>query len=216
MTHELGKQNSILNYFLAELRDENIQKDPLRFRRNLERIGEVFSYEISKYLHYKAKTVQSPLGSVEINLISDKIVLSTVLRAGLPMHQGMLNFFDRAENAFISAYRKYSDDNNFTIQFEHISSPSIDDKLLILSDPMLASGASMVLAYEAMLERGTPAHTHLVAAIASREGVNFLRRKLSNKNITLWIGAIDDELTSKSYIIPGLGDAGDLAFGEKK
>lgn len=216
MMHILNKQNSILNYFLSELRDENVQKDPLRFRRNLERVGEVFAYEISKVLNYEKKEVNTPLGTAEVNLSTDEIVLATVLRAGLPLHHGMLNFFDRAENAFISAYRKYSDDNNFTIQFEHVSSPLIDNKVVILSDPMLASGASLVLAYEALQEKGTASHTHLVAAIASKEGVEYVRRKLSDKNITFWIGAIDDELTSKSYIVPGLGDAGDLAFGEKE
>jgi len=216
MMHILNKQNSILNYFLSELRDENVQKDPLRFRRNLERVGEIFAYEISKVLNYEKKDVHTPLGIAKVDLNTDKIVLATVLRAGLPMHQGMLNFFDRAENAFISAYRKYSDDNNFTIQFEHVSSPLIDNKVVILSDPMLASGASLVLTYEALQEKGIATHTHLVAAIASKEGVEYVRRKLSNKNITFWIGAIDDELTSKSYIVPGLGDAGDLAFGEKE
>ncbi len=216
MIHELGKENSILNYFLAEVRDENIQKDPLRFRRNLERIGEIFSYEISKKLNFIPKEIQTPLGTAQVNVINDQVVLATVLRAGLPMHQGFLNYFDRAENAFISAYRKYHNDNHFTIEFEHISSPKIDNKVLILLDPMLATGASLVLAYEAMLDQGSPKHVHLVTAIASKEGVNHVRKKLSNKNIELWVGAIDDELTSKSYIVPGLGDAGDLAFGNKE
>ncbi len=216
MIHELGKENSILNYFLAELRDEYIQKDPMRFRRNLERIGEIFSYEISKKLNYTPKDIQTPLGTANMNVIDEKIVLATVLRAGLPMHQGFLNYFDRAENAFISAYRKYHNDNHFTIEFEHISSPKIDNKILILLDPMLATGASLVLAYEAMLDQGNPKHVHLVTAIASKEGVKHVQRKLNNKNIDLWVGAVDDELTSKSYIVPGLGDAGDLAFGNKE
>lgn len=172
MIHELGKENSILNYFLAEVRDENIQKDPLRFRRNLERIGEIFSYEISKKLNFIPKEIQTPLGTAQVNVINDQVVLATVLRAGLPMHQGFLNYFDRAENAFISAYRKYHNDNHFTIEFEHISSPKIDNKVLILLDPMLATGASLVLAYEAMLDQGSPKHVHLVTAIASKEGVN--------------------------------------------
>jgi uracil phosphoribosyltransferase len=216
MIHELGKENSILSYFLAELRDENIQKDPMRFRRNLERVGEIFSYEISKQLEYESIDVQTPLGIAKTVRIKDKIVLSTVLRAGLPMHQGFLNYFDRAENAFISAYRKYHNDNHFTIEFEHISSPLIDGKVMILLDPMLATGASLALAYEAMLEQGIPKHTHMAAAIASKEGVEYIRKKLSDKNIDLWVGAIDDELTSKSYIVPGLGDAGDLAYGNKE
>jgi uracil phosphoribosyltransferase len=216
MVHDLGKENSLLNYFLGELREENIQKDSMRFRRNLERVGEIFAYEISKTLEYAATEVQTPLGIASMQLPINKIVLSTVLRAGLPMHQGLLNYFDRAENAFISAYRKYHNDNHFTIEFEHISSPNIDNKILILIDPMLATGASLALAYEAMLDQGAPKHTHLVAAIASKEGVAFIRKKFSDINITLWVGAIDDELTSKSYIVPGLGDAGDLAFGSKE
>ena len=150
-----------------------------------------------------------------MRLSDDVLVLATILRAGLPLHQGFLNYFDKAENAFISAYRKYNKDGSFRIQFEHISGPSIEGKTLVLIDPMLATGASMVLAYKAMLERGTPAHTHIVSLIASREGVDYTRRQLGSEGITLWLGAIDDELTSKSYIVPGLGDAGDLAYGHK-
>lgn len=205
-----------MNQFIAELRDVKVQNDFMRFRRNLERIGEIFSYELSKELHYESQQVQTPLGFADVNLPSDKLVLATILRAGLPLHQGMLSFFDKAENAFISAYRKYSKDGSFRIQFEHLSCPRIDDKVLVIIDPMLATGASMLLAYKALLEKGTPKHTHIVSVIASKEGVDYIKRNLSQKSVTLWLGAVDDELTVKSYIVPGLGDAGDLAYGGKE
>lgn len=216
MVHILGENNSVLNHFIAELRDVNVQNNAMRFRRNLERCGEVMSYEISKNLNYTTKQVQTPLGVADVNMCSDSIVLATILRAGLPLHQGFLNYFDCAENAFISAYRKYNKDGTFRIQFEHISSPSIDGKTLILIDPMLATGASMVLAYKALLDRGTPLHTHIVSVIASRDGVDYMKRNLSASDATIWLGAVDDELTVKSYIVPGLGDAGDLAYGKKE
>ncbi|BDX37918.1 uracil phosphoribosyltransferase [Tenuifilaceae bacterium CYCD] len=216
MVRILGTQNSILNQFIAELRDINIQNDFMRFRRNLERCGEIFAYELSKELNYNPKQVQTPLGVAEINLPNETLVLATILRAGLPLHQGLLNYFDKAENAFISAYRKYSNDGTFRIQFEHISCPNIEGKTLILIDPMLATGASMLLAHKALLERGTPKHTHIVSIIASKEGVEYMKRNLSSKNTTLWLGAVDDELTVKSYIVPGIGDAGDLAYGSKE
>jgi len=216
MVRILGTQNSILNQFIAELRDINIQNDFMRFRRNLERCGEIFAYELSKELNYDPKQVQTPLGVAEINLPNETLVLATILRAGLPLHQGLLNYFDKAENAFISAYRKYSNDGTFRIQFEHISCPNIEGKTLILIDPMLATGASMLLAHKALLERGTPKHTHIVSIIASKEGVEYMKRNLSSKNTTLWLGAVDDELTVKSYIVPGIGDAGDLAYGSKE
>lgn len=216
MVKVIGENNSILNQFIAELRDINVQNDFLRFRRNLERIGEIFSYELSKDLHYESHQVQTPLGIADVNLSSDQIVLATILRAGLPLHQGMLSFFDKAENAFISAYRKYSKDGSFKIQFEHLSCPKVDGKILVIIDPMLATGSSMLLAYKAILERGTPKHTHIVSVIASKEGVDYMKRNLSQKNVTIWLGAIDDELTVKSYIVPGLGDAGDLAYGGKE
>ena len=187
----------------------------MRFRRNLERIGEIFAYEISKTLNYAKKPVQTPLGIAQVPTITNQIVLSTILRAGLPLHQGMLNYFDTAQNAFISAYRKYEKDGTFHIQFEHISSPDITGKVLIISDPMLATGASMVLSYKALLKRGIPSEAHLVAIIASREGIEYLYKNMPEKNINIWIGAVDDELTVKSYIVPGLGDAGDLAYGDK-
>ncbi len=215
MIHELGKQNSILNQFIAELRDVNVQTDFMRFRRNLERCGEIFAYELSKVLSYHTVAVQTPLGTADVSVPSDTVVLATILRAGLPLHQGMLNYFDKAQNAFISAYRKYDKDGTFRIQFEYISCPSIEGKTLVLIDPMLATGASMLLAYKALLEHGKPLHTHIVAVIGSKEGVNYMKRNLSPSEATIWVGAIDDELTVKSYIVPGLGDAGDLAYGKK-
>ena len=216
MVRILGNQNSILNQFIAELRDINTQNDYMRFRRNLERCGEIFAYELSKELNFQSNQVQTPLGVAEINLPNKTIVLATILRAGLPLHQGMLNYFDKAENGFISAYRKYSNDGTFRIQFEHISCPNIEGKTLVLIDPMLATGASMLLAYKAICEKGTPKHTHIVSVIASKEGVEYMKRNLSAKNTTLWLGAVDDELTVKSYIVPGIGDAGDLAYGAKE
>lgn len=215
MVHQLNLDNSIFNTFIAELRDKEIQKDPLRFRRNLERIGEVFAYEISKKLPFTPTSVQTPLGVAKEQLISEQPVLATILRAGLPLHIGLLNYFDRGENAFISAYRKQTEGADFEVEIEYLSSPRIDDKILILNDPMLASGASMVLAYEAMLSKGQPKHLHVVAIIASRKGLEYAQEKLP-KGTTFWIGAIDEELNDKSYIIPGLGDAGDLAYGVKE
>jgi uracil phosphoribosyltransferase len=208
--------NSILNKFISELRDINIQTDSMRFRKNLERIGEIFAYEISKTLLYEKKMVKTPLGELEMLLPDSNIVIASILRAGLPLHNGLLNFFDDAENAFISAFRKYHKDGSFDIQFGYLSSPNTKNKTLIISDPMLASGASMVLAYKSMLDKGTPIHTHIVSIIASKEGIEFLKKSIPEKNYTLWVGAIDDELTAKAYIVPGLGDAGDLAFGPKE
>lgn len=215
MLVDLGENNSILSQFIAEIRDENTQRDRLRFRRNLERIGEIFAYEISKQLKYKESEVQTPLGIACMNLPDNSPVLATIMRAGLPFQQGFLNYFDNAGNAFISAYRKYHQDGSFDIKFEHLSSPDLNGKILILTDPMLASGSSIVLAYKALLSKGIPAHTHIVSIIASREGIAYLKRHVPSKKITVWVGAIDDELTVKGYIVPGLGDAGDLAFGGK-
>ncbi len=215
MVKILSNVNSVFNRFLAELRDKNVQKDSLRFRKNLERVGEIFAYEISKVLTYGEENVETPLGFSLIQVPAEQIVLATILRAGLPMHQGMLNIFDKAENAFISAYRKYHKDSTFNIEIEYISSPSLDDKILILADPMLATGASIHLAYQALLEYGTPKHTHLVSIIACREGIEFVQKHFNQHQITIWAGAVDDELTAKAYIVPGLGDAGDLAYGCK-
>jgi uracil phosphoribosyltransferase len=216
MVKILGENNTILNRFIYEIRSTIIQGDSMRFRRNLERIGEIFAYEVSRHFEYQNTQVQTPLGIADVSLPLDKIVVASILRAGMPMHNGMLNYFDFAENAFISAFRKYSKDGSFKIQFEHLSCPNIEGKVLIIVDPMLATGASMVLAYKALLEKGKPKHTHIVSIIASKEGVDFTLKNIPNKNVTLWLGAVDDELTVKSYIVPGLGDAGDLAYGSKE
>lgn len=215
MQHILGANNSIFNEFIAEMRDVTIQRDSMRFRRNLERLGEIFAYEISKKMEYAKKEVTTPLGMASVDVLAENPVIATVLRAGLPFHQGLLNYFDKAENAFISAYRKHHKDGKFDIEIEYISSPDLTGKTLILVDPMLATGASMVLTYKALLTRGRPKHTHLVAALASVQGVDYIHHHLPS-NITLWLGAVDDELTAQAYIVPGLGDAGDLAYGKKK
>jgi uracil phosphoribosyltransferase len=215
MVHILSQKNSIFNQYVAELRDITIQKDSMRFRRNLERMGEIMSYEISKTLDYQTKETTTPLGIAETSHLVDQPVIATILRAGLPMHIGVLNYFDRAHNAFISAYRRHHKDNTFDIHVEYVSSPNIDDKVLILCDPMIATGGSIVLAYKAILAKGTPKHVHIISAISSREGVDYVKANLATKNVTIWCGAIDEELTAHSYIVPGLGDAGDLAFGEK-
>ncbi|HAN79586.1 MAG TPA: uracil phosphoribosyltransferase [Bacteroidales bacterium] len=215
MIYNLGEKNSIFNQFIAEIRDENIQKDPMRFRINLERAGMIFAYEISKKLNYIIKEVQTPLGVAEVEVPTDKVVLGTILRAGLPLHNGMLSFFDHAENIFISAFRKYGKDNEFEIELEYIASPDLTDKVVVLSDPMLATGASMVLAYNALLEHGKPKHVHIVSLIAGKEGLDYCMKRLSNQSVTYWVGAVDDELTVKGYIVPGIGDAGDLAYGSK-
>ncbi|RLD46193.1 MAG: uracil phosphoribosyltransferase [Bacteroidetes bacterium] len=215
MVHNLGKKNSIFNQFLAEIRSLDVQEDRMRFRRNMERLGEIFAYEISKTLDYQTKEVTSPLGVSELPLINNYPILATILRAGLPLHQGMLNYFDHADNAFISAYRKHHKNGKFDIELEYVSSPDLDKKTLILVDPMLATGASMEVSYKSLMQFGKPKHTHIVAAIASLEGINYLKRKLNMNRVSIWVGAIDDELTAQSYIVPGLGDAGDLSFGEK-
>jgi uracil phosphoribosyltransferase len=215
MLIDLGKENSILSQFIAEIRDEKIQRDRMRFRRNLERIGEIFAYEISKQLQYEMKEIQTPLGIASMSLPESMPVLATILRAGIPFQQGFLNYFDHAGNAFIAAYRRYHKDGTFDINFEHMASPQLEGKVLILTDPMIASGASLVLAYKSLLSRGAPSHTHIVSIIASREGVAYLRKHLPSRKISVWAGAIDDELTVRGYIVPGLGDAGDLAYGPK-
>ena len=215
-TINLGKQNSIFNHFIREIRDVNIQNDSMRFRRNIERIGEIFAYEISKKMEYKTKDITTPLGISTESLIKEKPVLATILRAGLPLHQGLLNYFDSSENAFISAYRKHKKGGNFEIKIEYMASPNLDGKTLVLCDPMLASGSSMILAIEAILTRGTPKHIHIVSVISSSLGVGYVKENIPMQNCTLWLGAEDEEMTAQSYIVPGLGDAGDLAFGEKE
>ncbi|MBK9290076.1 MAG: uracil phosphoribosyltransferase [Bacteroidetes bacterium] len=215
MIKNLGAVNSVFNQFIAELRDAEIQSDRMRFRRNLERIGEIFAYEISKTFEYEHVEVTTPLGVAEMQLMKDQPVLATILRAGLPLHQGLLNFFDKADNAFITAYRKYDKNEAFDIRVEYISSPDITGKVLILSDPMLATGASVVKTLKSMLAIGTPRHIHIVSALASVEGLEYIKRHFSLASLTIWVGGIDDELTAQAYIVPGLGDAGDLAFGKK-
>ena len=212
----LGDTNSILNKFVAELRDVDIQKDSLRFRRNVERIGEIMAYEISKEFHYSTKDIQSPLGIAPMNTPDDQIVISTILRAGLPFHQGFLRYLDNAENAFVSAYRKYKDRLNFDIHIEYIASPRLTGKTLIISDPMLATGSSMELAYEALLTKGVPGHVHAASIISSKQALEYLQKKMPDDKTTIWIAALDKDLDDHSYIVPGLGDAGDLAFGEKE
>ena len=212
----LGDTNSILNKFVAELRDVDIQKDSLRFRRNVERIGEIMAYDISKEFHYSTKDIQSPLGIAPMNTPDDQIVISTILRAGLPFHQGFLRYLDNAENAFVSAYRKYKDRLNFDIHIEYIASPRLTGKTLIISDPMLATGSSMELAYEALLTKGVPGHVHVASIISSKQALEYLQKKMPDDKTTIWIAALDNDLDDHSYIVPGLGDAGDLAFGEKE
>ncbi len=215
MIHVLEKQSSVLNHYVAELRDLNVQKDSMRFRRNMERMGEIFAYEISKTLDYEDREVVTSLGVADCKVLTRHPVIATILRAGLPLHQGLLNVYDKAENAFISAYRKHRKDGRFNIQVEYVSSPDLSGKTLILSDPMLATGASMILSFKELLRKGQPAHTHIVSIIASNEGVEYIRRHMPDDRYTMWLGTIDDELTAKAYIVPGLGDAGDLAFGSK-
>ena len=215
-TINLGKQNSIFNHFIREIRDVKIQNDSMRFRRNIERIGEIFAYEISKKMEYKTKDITTPLGISTESLIKEKPVLATILRAGLPLHQGLLNYFDSSENAFISAYRQHKKGGDFEIKIDYMASPNLDGKTLVLCDPMLASGSSMILAIEAILTRGTPKHIHIVSVISSSLGVGYVKENIPMQNCTLWLGAEDEEMTAQSYIVPGLGDAGDLAFGEKE
>ena len=214
MIHEIGKGNSVFNQFIAELRNVNIQNDRMRFRRNLERIGEIFAYEISKTFEYEEVEVTTPLGVATASLPVQQPVIGSIMRAGLPFHHGLLNYFDQGDSAFISAYRKHHKDGSFDIHVEYVASPDLNGRNLILSDPMLATGSSMVLTYQALLRKGTPKHTHFVSVIASAEGLDYAKKHLP-ENSSLWIGVIDDELTAQSYIVPGLGDAGDLAYGEK-
>jgi len=215
MIHILENQESLLSQYIAEVRDVEMQKDSMRFRKNMERLGEIFAYEISKKLNWEKKEVITPLGEAQCKVLKEQPVIATILRAGLPMHQGILNYFDRAENAFISAYRKHHKNGSFTIQIEYASCPPIDQKVLILSDPMLATGASMVLTYKELLSKGKPSHTHIVSVLASAQGIDYVKKHLPIGSFTLWVGAVDDELTAKAYIVPGLGDAGDLAYGSK-
>lgn len=214
MIHNLSNTNSILNTFVAEIRNVSIQNDPMRFRRNMERISEILGYELSKSLEFEDVSVDTPLGTAETQLIKEKPVLATILRAGLSMHQGLLNYFDRSESAFVSAYRKHKTAEEFDIAVEYLASPDLEKKTLIISDPMLATGNSMVMVYKALLKQGKPSRVIVVAAIATQEAIDFVRKHLPDST-EIWVAAIDKELTAQSYIVPGLGDAGDLAYGVK-
>lgn len=218
MINTVNIQPSVLNTFLAEVRDRQIQTDRMRFRRNLERIGEVLAYEISKTFEYKPVVIDTPINPCEVLLPAQEVVVATVLRAGLPFHQGFLNYFDHAGNAFVSARRAYSRvDGQIEIRFDSVYTPSLTGKQLLLVDPMLATGKSLVITYRELLKQGSlPVHTHIAAVIASRQGVEYVERELAGEPLTLWTAALDDRLTEKFYIDPGMGDAGDLAFGEKK
>lgn len=212
----LSEGNSLLNQYVAEIRDVHIQNDRLRFRRNIERIGEIMAYEISKVFPYSSREVETPLGVATVNTPSCQPVIATILRAGLPFHQGFLNYFDQAENAFVSAYRKYKDTLKFDIHIEYIASPRIDDKILIITDPMLATGGSMELSFQAMLTKGKPKEIHVASIIASQRAVDYIANSFPETKTTVWCAAVDPELNDHSYIVPGLGDAGDLAYGEKE
>jgi uracil phosphoribosyltransferase len=215
MIHNLSQQNSVFNQFLSEIRDVSIQKDSMRFRRNLERIGEIFAYEVSKTLNYEHAKTTTSLGEAESKILAVQPVIATILRAGLPLHIGLLNYFDKAQNAFVSAYRRHHKDNTFEIMLEYVACPDLNNEVLILCDPMLATGSSMVLTYKALIAKGIPSHTHIVTAIASQQGLDHIKANMPNLNYTIWCGAVDEELTAQSFIVPGLGDAGDLAFGSK-
>ena len=207
---------SLVSQYMTELRDVNVQGDMMRFRRNLHRIGEIMAYEISKRLHYSKAEINTPLASMQSDVLDAQVVLATIFRAGIPFHQGFLDYFDRAQNAFVSAYRKYREKENFDVFIEYIASPRLDGKTLILVDPMLATGSSMELSYRALLTKGTPANIHVASVIASQDAIDYIRATFPEENTTVWVGAIDPEINSHSYIVPGLGDAGDLAYGVKE
>lgn len=212
----LGQRDSLFNDVIAEIRDAEVQRDRMRFRRNLERVGEIMAYEISKTLEYRNKEVITPLGVKEVRVLAEQPVLATILRAGLPFHQGMLNMFDKADNAFVAAYRKYDKDDDSEIRVEYFSAPDMDGRVLIICDPLLATGESLVKTIDGLLgDDMSPKHIHIAVAVASADGLNHLKRKMSRKPVTIWVGSVDDELTARAYVVPGLGDAGDLAFGEK-
>lgn len=214
MIHNLSNHNSIFNTFLAEIRDVEIQKDAMRFRKNMERISQIMAYELSKKMEFSERNIQTPLGQAPMLLIDEQPVLATILRAGLSMHQGLLNYFDRAESAFVSAYRRHKNSEEYDIHVEYLASPNLTGKTLIISDPMLATGNSMALVYKSLLRQGKPKRTIIVSAIATPDALEFIKRVVPD-NTEIFVGAIDHELTAQSYIVPGLGDAGDLAFGEK-
>jgi uracil phosphoribosyltransferase len=213
MVINLSAECSLICEWISEIRDVQIQNDRMRFRRNLERIGEIAAYEISRRLEYEEKEVQTPLGISQCKVLKEQPVLATILRAGLPLHQGLLNYFDKADNAFISAYRKHNRDGSFEISLDYISCPELENRVVIISDPMLATGSSLVKTIQYLREEGHPREMHVVAAIACSVGIEYVLR--SEPHVKIWCGAIDEELTAKGYIVPGLGDAGDLAFGTK-
>lgn len=214
MVVNLSKHYSLLSDWISEIRNVDVQNDRMRFRRNLERIGEVAAYEISRTLPFEQVETQTPLGTSNSKLLQHQPVLATILRAGMPLHAGLLNYFDKADNAFISAYRKHQPDGSFEISMEYISCPDLEDRILIIADPMLATGASLVKTIQFLREEGKPREIHIVCAIACTVGIEYVHR--SEPNVKIWCGAIDEELTAKGYIVPGLGDAGDLAFGSKQ
>jgi uracil phosphoribosyltransferase len=215
MVNILSNTNSVLNHFIAEIRDAEIQRDSMRFRFNLERLGTIFAYEISKELKYETKEVTTSLGIANVPVLVDYPVLATILRAGLPFHKGFLSVFDKSENAFISVYRKTHKDRSFSMQLDYSSAPDIQGKVMILCDTMIATGSSVVMSYKNLLSHGKPSHTHIVSILASHEGLDFLKKHLPQQEVTIWLGVVDDELTAQSYVVPGLGDAGDLAYGRK-
>jgi len=213
--NHVSKQNSILNKFITEIRDKTIQTDSLRFRTNIERMGEIISYEMSKTLNYKPQNITTPLGTKQMQVLDDKIVLASILRAGLPLHMGVLRIFDDAENAFISAYRHHPDNSDdFKIRIDYVATPSIEDKILVLVDPMLATGQSLVAVYNKLVKFGKPKKLHVISIIGSKQGIDYIDKHLP-ENTQLWIADFDQKLNDKGYIVPGLGDAGDLAYGKK-
>ena len=214
MVHEISKINSIFNQFIAEIRNKEIQKDPMRFRKNLERMGEIMGYELSKQLEYIETKVETPLGIATVNQLKNQPVIASILRAGLTLHSGLLNVFDHAENAFISAYREEKENGEIKVHVEYLACPDLTNKVLILSDPMLATGQSMSLVYDAILKNGTPKKIHTVSAIASKQAIEYVKKHLP-EGTEIWVGVIDETLNANSYIVPGIGDAGDLAFGLK-
>ncbi len=214
MVINLSEKHSLVSNWVSELRNTEVQEDRMRFRRNLERIGEVVAFEISKQMPWETKEIPTPLGIHESKVLATQPVLATILRAGLPLHNGMLNYFDKADNAFISAYRKHHRDGTFEISLEYMSCPALDNRIIIISDPMLATGASIVKTIQYMKSQGSPSEIHVVVAIACTVGIDYIIRECGEA-VTIWCGDIDDELTAKGYIVPGLGDAGDLAFGTK-
>ena len=215
--HDLGATDSVFNQIMAELRDAVIQQDRMRFRRNLERIGEIMAYEISKTFEYEEEEVATPLGIKAIRTMREQPVIATILRAGLPFHNGMLNMLDHADSAFIAAYRKYDkNEEDSEIRVEYYSSPNLDDRILILCDPLLATGESIVKTLQGLMEEDEPKHIHIAVAVASQDGLDYVKRTLSLKPVTIWVGSVDEELTARAYVVPGMGDVGDLAYGEKR